>query len=555
MKRAKKVMIIGLDGVPLDIIQPWADSGHLPNLRHLMQTGTVGRLRSTIPPTSGPSWSSFVTGMNPGKTGIFDFLYRREGTYSFPPVNASLRGGTTIWRYLSDAGHRVGVLNIPMSYPVEQVNGFMVSGWLTPYAATDYIYPSELAEELGREVGDYRIYPTETFTESRRGSFLQASYDLLEMRTRTALYLAESKPWDVFMTVFFDTDRFLHQLWHYMETDHPWRDGDEDRSSVVRDYFHQVDNSIGRLLEHADDDTQVIVLSDHGMGRANNFIVLNNWLLDTGLLQLKRDLWTRFKQLMFRSGFTLRNVHQVADQLGLARQAEYVAGYFVDHLLKIAFLSFLDVDWSRSKAYSYGRHLGSVYINLKGREPQGIVEPGAEYEAVRDEIEELAYGFCDPRTGRKLIGQVLRREEIYSGRFTEQAPDLILRPKEPSDIFFGLADFGHRETVSTVYRYSGMHRDYGMLIMNGPGVRQGGEIEGAVIQDIAPTVLHTMDVPVPADMDGRVLVEAFANGYLEAFPLQVTESVGPSDRTEGTDYTEEGEKEILERLRGMGYLG
>ena len=159
----------------------------------------------------------------------------------------------------------------------------------------------------------------------------------------------------------------------------------------------------------------------------------------------------------------MRNVHQVADRLGLARQAEYVAGYFVDHLLKIAFLSFLDVDWSQSKAYSFGRHLGSIYINVKGREPQGIIEPGAEYEAVRDEIERLAYEFRDPRTGRKLIGEVLRREEIYSGPYVEQAPDLILRPKEPSDIFFGLADFGHRETVSTVYRYTGMHRDDGML--------------------------------------------------------------------------------------------
>ena len=168
--------------------------------------------------------------MNPGKTGIYDFLYRREGTYSFPPVNASLRGGTTMWRYLSDAGYRVGVLNLPMSYPVEKVNGFMVSGWMTPYTATDYVHPPELAAELDREVGNYRIYPTETFSEGRRESFLQASYDLLEMRTRTALYLAETKPWDVFMTVFFDTDRLLHQLWHYLEPDHPWRTDGEDRS-------------------------------------------------------------------------------------------------------------------------------------------------------------------------------------------------------------------------------------------------------------------------------------------------------------------------------------
>jgi predicted AlkP superfamily phosphohydrolase/phosphomutase len=555
VQKAKKVMIIGLDGVPLDIIQRWAGDGHLPTLRRLMDSGTSGHLRSTIPPTSGPSWSSFVTGMNPGKTGIYDFLYRREGSYDFPPVNASLRGGTTIWRYLSDAGRRVGVLNLPMSYPVEEVDGFIVSGWMTPYAATDYVYPSELGAELQREIGDYRIYPPETFSENRKDKFLRASYELLEMRTRTAVYLAETKPWDVFMAVFFDTDRLLHQLWHYLERDHPWRADQEDREWIVRDYFCKVDESIARLLEHTDEETQVFILSDHGMGRANSFIVLNNWLLDVGLLRLKRDPWTRLKELMFRSGFTLRNVHQIADRLGLARQAEYVAGYFVDHLLKIAFLSFLDVDWSESKAYSFGRHLGSIYVNVKGREPHGIVEPGAEYEAVRDEIERLAYDFCDPRTGRKLIGQVLRREEIYSGPYLDQAPDLILRPNEPSDIFFGLADFGHRATVSPVYRYSGMHRDHGMLIMSGPGIRQGDEIEGAAILDIAPTVLHVMGLPVPSDMDGRVIEDAFKDGYMEAFPLRFIEPTAEGMTKDGVGYTEEGEEEILERLRGLGYMG
>ena len=548
-------MIIGLDGVPLSIIKRWAQAGQLPTLQRLIGEGAVGELRSTIPPTSGPSWSSFVTGMNPAKTGIYDFLYRKDGTYHFPPVNASQRGGTTVWRHLSDAGYRVGILNMPMSYPVEQVHGFMVSGWMTPYSATDYVHPIELASELEREIGNYRIYPTETFTEGRRDSFLSATYDLLEMRTRTALYLARTQPWDVFTTVFFDTDRVLHQLWHYLDPDHAWRTDQEDKEWIVREYFQKVDESIGQLLHHADEETLIIILSDHGMGRANNFIVLNNWLLDTGLLRLKRDPWTRLKEFLFRRGFTLRNVHQIADRLGLARQAEYVAGYFVDHLLKIAFLSFLDVDWSASRAYSFGRHLGSIYINVKGREPQGIVEPGAEYEAVCNEIERLAYDFCDPRTGRKLIGEVLRREEIYSGPYIDRAPDLILRPKEPSDIFFGLADFGHRDTVSSVYRYSGMHRDYGMLVVNGPGVRGGGTIEGASIQDIAPTILHTMGLPVPGDMDGQVLGNAFEEEYMESFPVEIGDPATSAASATGTGYSEEGEKEIMERLEGLGYLG
>lgn len=173
MHRAKRVMIIGLDGVPLDLIQGWAVEGYLPNMARLMDTGAVGSLRSTIPPTSGPSWSSFVTGMNPGKTGIYDFLYRRDGTYSFPPVNASQRGGRTIWRALSDAGYRVSVLNLPMSYPVEAINGVMISGWMTPYKATDYVHPPELAAELEREIGNYRIYPHRNLCREPQGELLE----------------------------------------------------------------------------------------------------------------------------------------------------------------------------------------------------------------------------------------------------------------------------------------------------------------------------------------------------------------------------------------------
>ena len=196
-----------------------------------------------------------------------------------------------------------------------------------------------------------------------------------------------------------------------------------------------------------------------------------------------------------------------------------------------------------------------IYINVKGREPQGIVEPGAEYTAVCDEIEDMAYEFRDPRTGRKLIGQVLRREQIYSGPHMSKSPDLILIPKDPSDIFFGLADFGHRVTVDTVYRYSGMHRTHGMLIISGPNVRTGTRVEGAVIWDIAPTILYSMGLPVPSNMDGRVLTEAFAEDYIHAFPPTVARFDDSTDATNGAPYSEMAEKEILRRLRGLGYLG
>lgn len=551
-----KVLIVGLDGVPLSLIEAWATEGKLPTLRKLMEEGTVGELRSTIPPTSGPSWSTFMTGKNPGKTGIYDFLYRREGTYVFPPVNASQRDGIALWRLLSNRGRKVGVVNVPISYPVEEVNGYMISGWMTPYSAQDFCYPADLWRELRDQIGYYTIYPTETFAESRRDSFFRACDELLDLRSRTVSYLMDRYPTDLFMVVLFDTDRVLHQLWHYLDPGHPWRqpgDGTDKSGPVVR-YFQRVDEKLAEIVARADEDTVIIILSDHGMGPAHNFIVLNNWLLEVGLLQLKRDPFRLLKRWLFDAGFTLRNVHRIADRIGLAKHAEYKGLYSMDYLMKLVFLSFLDVDWSRSKAYSFGRHLGSIYLNVRGREPEGIVEPGREYEQVREEIMRLARGFVHPCTGEPLIGEILKREDIYQGPYLDRAPDLILRPRDERNIFFGLADFGSNVTVDTVYRYSGMHRDYGLLIMTGKGVKKGAAIEGAGIEDLAPTILYAMECPVPQDMDGRVLSEVFTEEFRNQVTLLQSEE-GSSRELHETAYTEEAEEEIKDRLRGLGYLG
>jgi len=557
MTANQRVLVIGLDGVPLDLIQGWAGAGHLPVLQRLMSGGAVGRLKSTMPPTSGPSWSSFMTGKNPAKTGIYDFLHRRAGTYHFPPVSARQRHGETLWSLLSQAGKTVGVLNVPVSYPVEPVNGFMISGFMTPYSARDFVYPPDSLSELEDQVGAYHIYPTTTFSQAHADSFFRACDQLLDLRTRTALRLMERTEWDFFIGVFFDTDRILHQLWHYLDPTHPWRQNDsvEDKSWPVLRYFKRLDESIGRILEQVDDDTTVMILSDHGMGPAHNFVVLNNWLAEVGLLRFKSDWPTRLKRHMFEVGFTLKNVHRLVDRLGLARHAEYRAMYAVDGLLKRLFLSFQNVDWSKTKAYSFGRHTGPIYVNLKGREPQGSVEAGQAYEAVIQEIVDLAREFRDPQSGRPIIGRILRREELYSGPFFEQAPDLTLLPAQETDIFFGLADFGDNRVIGPVYRYSGMHRDDGLLIMAGKGIRPGTHIEGAAIWDVAPTILYTMGLEIPRDMDGRVLETALENYGPERLSFSDNGRT-PGEKTDGASgYSQADESEIVERLTDLGYLG
>jgi len=552
-----KVLVIGLDGVPLDLVKSWAAEGKLPTLARVMDRGVVAPVNSTIPHTSGPAWSSFMSGKNPGKTGIYDFLYRRKDSYVFYPNNAKRRDGKSIWEILSDAGKRVGVLNVPMTYPVEPVNGFIISGFMTPYTARDFAYPLRLLAELEEKVGRYQIYPLATFAEKHKQAYFDACHRLLDMRTKVALHLMQREAWDFFMAVFFDTDRIQHQLWHYIDPDHSWRnaDRDVDKSEPVWRYFQHLDASIGQLIEQAGKDALVMIMSDHGMGSAHKMIVLNTWLLNNGFLQLKGNPLSKLKHALFGWGFTLRNVHQAVDKMGLAKHAEYKVMYSADALLKAIFLSFQDVDWSRSRAYSFGRSVGPIFLNLKGREPQGIVNPGREYEQLRDEIAAMAGELTDPDTGQKLVGQVLYREEVYNGPYVEQAPDLMLLPRDPANKFYGLADFGSNQVVQPMYRYSGMHRQYGMVMMAGPQIERGTKINEPNIVDLAPTILYALAVPIPVDMDGRPLLEVFAHDQKHDAPLAAEAPHSATPASEESSYTPEEARQVESRLRELGYLG
>jgi len=553
-----RVLVIGLDGVPFPLVARWAAEGRMPNVARLIRAGTAGDLESTMPPTSGPAWSSFATGMSPGKTGIYDFLYRRPGSYVFPPVNTSMRDGRSVWRLLSDAGKRVVVVNVPISYPVEPVNGVLVSGWLTPYFATDFTYPASVGAEIRSVVGDYRIYPAETFSEGRRESFFTACDELLAMLTETNLHLMRTREWDFFLTVYFDTDRILHQLWHYLDAGHPWRGMREvgDRSEPVKRYFERLDRDVGRLVAEAGPDTRVVMMSDHGMGRASRFIVLNNLLLETGFMKLAPDPLTRLKAFAFRRGLTLRNVHRLADRFGLAKHAEYKGAYSLDPLLKKLFLSFSNVDWSRTRAYSFGRHYGAVYLNVRGREPLGCVDPGKDFERTRDEMIETLTAHVDPDLGRPLVGRCIKGETIYRGGRSGEAPDLVLLPVDEADIFYGLSDFGSNRTWDRTYRYSGMHREQGLLIAAGPGVVAGARVAHANIVDLAPTFLHWFGLDVPEDMDGRPLERLMGEEFRCANPVRLSTApgLGPSRGSPQHAFTDAEEREILQRLRDLGYL-
>jgi predicted AlkP superfamily phosphohydrolase/phosphomutase len=300
----------------------------------------------------------------------------------------------------------------------------------------------------------------------------------------------------------------------------------------------------------------VAVLSDHGFGPVHSFFLTNNWLVSEGMLRFKRGPRTAFKRILFRLGYTPLQMFRIAKALGLGRLRKYVRFQQKSGLLNRLFLSFDDVDWSRTRAFSIGS-FGQVYINVAGVHPEGIVEPGTEYDELKQELTRRALALHDPRTGEPLVEQVHRREEIYSGPYISRTPDLIVQPREWQYMAFGHADFGSNKLVEPIIGLSGHHRLDGLVILAGAGVKPNTRLDALQpnIMDLAPTILHAMGVSIPQELDGRVLSEAFD----ESSPV-----AGPVCRSHVNIYKDEAETEVLsgeemdevqEKLRGWGYAG
>jgi predicted AlkP superfamily phosphohydrolase/phosphomutase len=549
-------MVIGLDGATFDLIRPWIEDGTMPTLQRLVKGGASGVLTTTLPPISSSAWVSFATGKNPGKHGLVDFVHPRPNSYQISIVSPQQRASKAIWNLLSDAGRRVGIVGMPVTYPPEEVNGYMVSDFLTPSASDDYTYPPSLADELERAMGGFPLLPDERYRSTKfTDKFIADMVTDVERRLEGALYLLDNKEADLFFILFWSNDMLQHETWSLLDETHPDHDpraGERYRSLVV-DFHRKLDHAVGRLLEKAGPEDLVIVMSDHGFGPVHSFFLVNNWLREAGFLKLKKKPLTRLKYALFRLGFAPLGVFRLVKVLRLGflrRRFRFQRG---GGLMKRLFLSFADVDWARTKAFAVGS-FGQIYINQVGQRPQGIVQPGKEYEELREEIAAQALELLDPRTGQRVVDRVHRREEIYSGPLVEKAPDLVLQSRNWEYMAFGHADFGASHVVEPIVGMSGHHRPDGVVMLAGQGIEAGVELDGANITDLAPTILYAMGIPIPFDMDGRVLTDAFTPDYLSAVKVQYSDELSERPTGEG-QYSEEDAEEIKERLRGLGYVG
>lgn len=561
-----RVWVIGLDGVPWTLLQPWIDQGHLPTLARLQAGGAWGGLRSTLQFLTAVAWSSFITGMNPGKHGVFDFARRIPGAYDQELTNAARRSGRSLWRVLSDAGRRVGVVNVPMTFPPEPVNGFLISGLDTPGLDSAYTYPPELKAQ----VNDVHFIAVSTIGKSH-ADYLRETLTGVDQRFELLWRTIAREPLDFYMWVEMETDAIQHCSWHLLS------DPSQPGHDAILQVYRRIDHHLARLVDELPPDVTLFVMSDHGAGPIAKTVYLDRWLAQKGWLHYQHGA-------ELPANARLRQTTRHMARVGV-RQTLYLAQRFLPvgvkgflkrftgaHAAVETFIDKADVDWVHTSAYSAG-NLGNINLNIKGRDPQGVVEP-ANVDQVIAEITAALHELRDPDTGEAMVTHVLRREDVYTGPLIDRAPDLLIRwtddkylatkdyEGKPDGPLFAVKQKFGRHGAAYALDQTGTHIMEGMCIAYGCGIRPGARLQGANLIDLAPTILHLLGTPIPQAMDGRVLTEILEPAWAER-PVcyeqedrDLIREVKAGEATDGlsTTLSAEEEEEIRARLQGLGYV-
>lgn len=567
MKREKKseknkVLVIGLDGAEPTIIENMAEE-KIPNLLKLKKNGTSGNLRSTIPSATAPAWSSFMTGKNPGNTGCFDFVQRVPNSYEVKAadfeigkknvgldlafITSTMIDSKKIWDLISEANKKVGVIHVPMTYPPHKVNGFMITGLGTPGPESNFTYPPELQKKLLNDF-NYKMHVTELDVDGREDIALADLYNTEQKRAEITLNLMKNMDWDFFMVVFEGVDYIQHHFWKFMDKTHPHYNPEMAKKygNAIFDYYQRVDGYIGEILENIDENTTVIIMSDHGGGALTKNFYINQFLKDIGLLQVKEK--SKKEKTLAKLGLRKDVLYRFLINFGLYKLI-YKIPKFVRGLVPENEYTFSDFDWYKTKAFSVSGW-GMIYINLKGREPNGIIEPGKEYEEIRNIILKKLYELEDPETGKRYVDKVFKKEDIYSGIYLDRAPDLVVKMNgiECLDRILDNKNVENKLFATAHKRKSGTHTENGIIIIKGNGIKKGYKVKNASIIDLMPTILYLLNIPIPSDIDGKVLNDIFEPTLLEENPIKY------QDIKTGGEYPSKDEDDVKARLKKKGFI-
>ena len=536
-----RVLLLGLDGVGFPMLEPAFEAGHMPRLKALLDRSASGVLTSTVPPYTPPGWTSIFTGVNPGRHGIFGFTLgnaqRHEGLVRLDRVKAP-----GLWNVANAQGRRVGLFNIPMTFPPPPVDGWAVSGMLTPEGGGEtpegFSYPEDLAGKLIAAAGDYEIDIEVDYDQDWKSTALieRLSRNLALKRSALRYLLDKEGTVPILFAVLEAPDRLMHVHYKYIDPRCPHFDRPEAGPIRSRawSFLDEMDEVVGDLIEWAGDDAYVITMSDHGFGPKEKVVNVNLALREGGLLGVA-------------------GIGSVAQAAGARRIARTIKKVIPKDLYRKAKgAAHGTIDWSKTKAFASPNPQQGVYINLKGREPNGVVEE-SDYERVRDEVIDCFRSLRDPDDGQPVLDRVFKREEVMDGPETSGAPDLFPVCRDWS---YELSDGLFSPRVITDYRDlpRGFHHLDGIFGLAGPGI-SGSNGHTAHVCDIAPTALYLAGCKLP-EMDGKVLTQHLSSELLTERPV-VIEPMSLPTAGEGADaspYSAEEEAQIEESLRNLGYL-
>lgn len=538
------VLVIGLDGATFDLILPWIEGGRLPVIGRLMKEGTWGALESTIHPLTPTAWTTFATGCDPGTHGIYDFALFRPGSYEPVLTDASFSRAPSLFQLLSEAGRRVIAYNVPWTYPPEPVNGVMIAGFGAPRFDERLAYPVEAFRALQAHVDreSFEIPP-----RNDQGVIVEAVERQIEQTGAMAAYLIDSERPDLACVVFMATDQVAHVAWVKRRAK---RANGELINDVLLYTYELVDREIGNLLGRLGDETTIVIVSDHGFGDRRAVVDFSGALHRAGLIAYEGRPavhWPRVRRHGRAGG--LLGIIEAGIKAVLPRE---LRGRIRRSITPT-------VDFSRSKVWVWGRY-PKLRFNVRGREPWGTVEPGRELEKLREATSECLLSITDPADGQPIIEQIWRGEEVYPRAPNGDAPDLVAATRECAYISRDIVTAGTRAflteearaAVGWRHEQGGIHRMNGVFIAYGPGIRRDAHIEGARLADIAPTLLHLLETPVPRAMDGRVLTEAL-DGPAARRPTFTDRVITPQPRCSRA-LVDSDLSRISERLRQLGYV-
>ena len=457
----RRFFVIGMDCLtPQFVFDLWKDK--LPNLRALQQKGLWGELESTIPAITVPAWMSMMTSKNPGKLGFYGFRNRAGWGYDeLLYANSLAVKEPTVWDILGKAGRKSVVISVPQTYPPKPINGCLMGCFLTPDTDSEFTYPKELRDEIWKNVGEY-IIDVKDFRTDDKVKLIKQIYQMTSRRFATVRYLMDHKPWDFFMFVEMGVDRIHHGMWKYIDPTHPKYEAGNRFEQSILNYYQYVDEEIGTLLAKLGDETVILVVSDHGAKKMDGGINFNDWLIKEGYLAVK----------------------------------EMPQG--------VAPLKNKNIDWSKTKVWGSGGYYGRLFLNVKGREPQGIIDP-KDYQSFRNELVAKLEAITDP-DGKNIGTRVFKPEETYPV-VNGIAPDLI--------VYFGDLNWRSLGSIGNPTLWSfendtgpddANHAQFGMFILYDPQAPgRGKKVQGAHITGIAPTILAKLGVAIPGDFEGKII--------------------------------------------------